>query len=55
MTLWMIHGVPVKDDGPKIPWVTVLRFFLFQNLAAMSLKVEVYSRLLLSMLKVIAS
>ena len=38
MTLWMIHGEPVIDHGLKIQWVMFLRFSLFQNPAAMSLK-----------------
>ena len=38
MILWIIHGVLVIDHGPKIQWVTFLRFSLFQNPAAMSPK-----------------
>ena len=34
MTLLMIHGAPVRDHGPKIPWVMFLRFSLFQNPAS---------------------
>ena len=52
ITLWMIHGAPLKDQGPKITWVTFLRFSLFQNPAAMSLKVDEYLRLLSNMWKV---
>ena len=52
MTLWMIHGVPVIDHGPKIEWVTFSRFSLFQNPAAMSLEVDEHFRSLTNMLKV---
>ena len=45
-------GPQWKNHWSKILWVTVSRFSLFQNPSAMSLKVEVYSRLLSSMLKV---
>ena len=52
MTLWMIHGVPVVDHRPKFQWVTFSRFSLFQNLAAMSLKVDEHFRSLTTMWKV---
>ena len=52
MILWMIHGVPVIDHGPKIQCVTFLRFSLFQNPAAMSLKVDKHFRSLTNMWKV---
>ena len=49
MTLWMIHGFPGIDHGPKIQWVTFSRFCLFQNLAASSLKVDKHFRSLKNM------
>ena len=52
MTLWMVHGVPVIDNGPKIQWVTFLRFSLFQNPGAMSLEVDKHFRSLTNMWKV---
>ena len=48
MTLWMIHGVPVIDHGPKIQWMTFSRFSLFQNPAAMNLEVDKHFRSLKS-------
>ena len=52
ITLWMIHGVPVIDHGPKIQWVAFLMFSLFQNPAAMSLKVKEHFGSLTNMWKI---
>ena len=51
MTLWIIHGVLGIDHGPKIQWVTFMRFSLFQNPAAMSLQVDKHFRSLTNMWK----
>ena len=49
MTWWMILGVPVIDNGPKIWWETFSRFSLFQNPAVMSLEVDEHFRSLMNM------
>ena len=47
--LWMVHSVQGIDHGPKIQWVTLSLFSLFQNPAAMSLKVDKHFRSLTNM------
>ena len=47
-----LYGVPVIYHGPKTPMMTFLRFSLFQNPAAMSLKVDEHFRSLTNMWKV---